>query len=296
MGESFTIVGCGRVGVNLAVFLARAGYTAEGFYSRSRRSAESAAEAVGHGRIFASSLEAASRGGILFLTTPDNTIRPVCDLIASRGGFGPGMTVFHCSGALSSEILAGAARTGAHIGSVHPLQSFARYVDGQPSPFAGINMSVEGDAAAVPRGKRIAEALGASPFTVPTRSKTLYHAAAVVASNYLVTVEHAALRLLMETGLEEQDAFRILEPLIQGTLANIRERGASAALTGPVARGDAEIVVRHMFDIQAQRPELSEFYRVLGRYTLAIAKNRGDLPPGAVWELEQLFGREPGAD
>ncbi|MFH1152891.1 MAG: Rossmann-like and DUF2520 domain-containing protein [Pseudomonadota bacterium] len=290
MTESVSIIGCGRMGISLAVFLSRAGYGINGFSSRRILSAEAARAATGRGKVFASPLEAARQGGVLFLTTPDNTIEAVCSAIDSQGGFQPGMVVFHCSGALSSTILASAARAGAHTGSLHPLQSFAEYTDGQSSPFKGINMSVEGDEIAVALGTRMVKDLGASAFTVPTRSKTLYHAAAVVASNYLVTVEHAAMRLLGETGLDEAEAFRILEPLIQGTLTNIRERGPTAALTGPVARGDSEIIARHLTDIQTLCPEFADFYKLLGKYTLAIARARGGLDPGTLSELDRLLG------
>jgi predicted short-subunit dehydrogenase-like oxidoreductase (DUF2520 family) len=290
MTPAFSIVGCGRVGISLAVFLSRAGYGIHGFSSRRRGSAESARGAAGCGRIFETPAEAAGMGGVLFLTTPDNAIEAVCDEIATQGGFRPGMTVFHCSGALSSSILAAAARAGAATGSLHPLQSFAEYAPGQANPFLGITMSVEGDGDAVALGTRLVRDLGGVLVTIPTRMKTLYHAAAVVASNYLVTVENAALRLLAETGLDQADAFRILEPLIQGTLTNIRERGAVAALTGPVARGDAGIVARHLTDIDLYCPELSEFYRILGRHTLALAAARGGLSPQAVTDLKQLFG------
>jgi predicted short-subunit dehydrogenase-like oxidoreductase (DUF2520 family) len=289
MTDSFSVIGCGRVGISLAVFLSRAGYGAAGFCSRRLASAEAARVAAGSGKVFRSPLEAAAGGGVLFLTTPDNTIEGVCDAIAEQGGFRPGMTVLHCSGALSSAILDSAAEAGAHTGSLHPLQSFAEYVEGQANPFRGINMSVEGDGQAVAMGTRMIRALEALPFTIPTRSKTLYHAAAVVASNYLVTVQGAALKLLCQTGLDEATAFRVLEPLILGTLDNIRGRGVAAALTGPVARGDAGIVGRHLEDIQRVCPELSELYRVLGRYTLEIARSRGSLSSPASAELEKLF-------
>lgn len=287
--QAFSIIGCGRVGTSLAVFLSRAGYTVNGFFSRSAGSAEQARDAAGSGRVFKSPEEAASAGGIIFITTPDSSIESVCSRIAGNSGFRKGMLVMHCSGALSSEILASAAASGASTGSLHPLQSFAAYAHGQPSPFKGINISVEGDAVAVAAGTQMIRDLKAECVTIPTHAKTLYHASAVVASNYLVTVENFALQLLMEAGISETRAFEILEPLIRGTLANIKQQGIVSSLTGPIARGDAEIVANHMEALDKVRPEFSSLYRLLGRHTLEIAAARDDLAPESVLALKRLL-------
>jgi predicted short-subunit dehydrogenase-like oxidoreductase (DUF2520 family) len=286
--RSFSVIGCGRVGICLAVFLRSRGFAPVAFFSRSRSSADHAAKMAGKGRAVAHALSAVRGADIVFLTPPDTEIQPLCNALADGKGFSPGTTVFHLSGALSSDILASAGAQGAEIGSIHPLQAFAPYEAGQANPFEGINMSVEGSPGAQALGKEIVKVLGAQAFTIPTRSKTLYHASAVVASNYLVTLEHFALELLMETGLNEEKAFDILEPLIRGTLANIKARGSAAALTGPVARGDHEIVSAHLKDLDEIRPEFSALYRLLGQHTLDIAGNQG-LEGTAAEKLSRLF-------
>lgn len=286
---SISIIGCGRVGTALAVFLSRAGFSLAGVASRSLASAQNTARLAGTGRVFDTAMDAAKNSTTLFITTPDAAIEGVfADLVAQKGVLS-GKVVFHCSGALSSCILAKGGETGVATGSIHPLQSFAPYAAGQASPFEGINISVEGDDRAVVEGTKMVEALGGVSFTIPTRAKTLYHAAAVVASNYLVTLERFAVDLLKEADLSEARAYEILSPLILGTLSNIKTRGTVDALTGPVARGDSEIVARHMADIEKVRPEYSELYRLLGQYTLKIAKEGGDLDPGNADRLEALF-------
>lgn len=285
----FSIIGCGRVGVCLSVFLEKNGFAVAGFFSRSESSAQFARKMTGKGQVYPDALSAVKAAAIVFITTPDTQIQPVCESLALAGGFRAGQTVFHLSGALSSDILRSAADAGAGIGSIHPLQAFAPYEEGQANPFEGINMSVEGSPEAVTLGHQIVAALAARSFAIPTEAKTLYHASAVVASNYLVTLEHFALQLLMETGLDEARAYEILEPLIQGTLANIKARGSVAALTGPVARGDDEIVSRHLRDIDRQKPEFSRLYRLLGRHTLAIAGQGPGLNKAAEEKLSRLF-------
>ncbi|WDP91356.1 MAG: DUF2520 domain-containing protein [Desulfobacter sp.] len=287
--KRFSVIGCGRVGVSLAVFLAENGFEPAGFFSKSEASARFASEMTGRGKVFSNAGDCAAAGDIVFITTPDTLIEPVCGELAREGGFDKCPTVYHLSGALSSDILGTARDAGAETGSIHPLQAFTPYERGQANPFAGINMSVEGGEGAVALGEDIVGALGARAFAIPTAAKTLYHASAVVASNYLVTLEDFALKLLMETGLNQADAYGILEPLIQGTLANIKARGCAAALTGPVARGDDGIVSRHLRDIDAQMPQFSSLYRILGSHTLEITRQGGGISKEAEEKLSRLF-------
>ncbi len=288
--SEFCIIGCGRLGISLAVFLSKQGYIPKAFSSQKIESAQRAVELTGEGQVFENPVEAVGTCNLVFITTPDTVIESVCKAISGKSGFNSESVVYHLSGALSSGILTSAKKRGASIGSIHPLQAFAPYEKGQDSPFKGINMSIEGDDKAVELGKEIVNALKANSFTIPTEAKTVYHASAVVASNYLVTLEHFALELLKEANLSESDAYEILEPLIMGTLNNIKARGSIDALTGPVARGDDEIVSRHLCDIDKKLPHFSDLYRLLGSYTLDIAAKRGEINSDAREKLAQLFG------
>jgi predicted short-subunit dehydrogenase-like oxidoreductase (DUF2520 family) len=285
----FCVIGCGRLGISLAVFLSKQGFIPRAFSSRSPESVERAIGFAGKGKGYEHPSEAARTSPLVFITTPDTLIEPVCAQIALEGGFTRDTVVYHLSGALSSGILRAAGKLGAGTGSIHPLQAFAPYEDGMKSPFKGINMSIEGDERAVALGKEIVNALRANSFTIPTHAKTVYHASAVVASNYLVTLEHFALELLKQANLSEENAYEILEPLIMGTLNNIKQRGSINALTGPVARGDDEIVSRHLSDIDQKLPQFSDLYRLLGRYTLDLAAKRGEIGPDAQQKLAALF-------
>lgn len=291
----FSIIGCGRTGINLAVFLTKAGFQPSGFFSRTRASAEKAQKAVNNtGQIFDRVEEAGQNCDIVFITTPDDTIENVCAYIASKKGFKNNISVFHLSGALSSEILTSAKnsdkdKSNISIGSIHPLQSFTPYEKGQKSPFTGINISVEGTEGAVKTGEKIVTALDANYFTIPTNSKMLYHAAAVVASNYLVTINNFAINLLQKADLSEKKAYEILEPLIMGTLNNIKNKGSVKALTGPVARGDSDIVSSHINAIENSLPDFSLLYKVMGKYTLDIAEQKKELLKEQIDNLAELF-------
>jgi len=285
---SFAIIGCGRLGKVLVRYLTPAAYRPAGFASRSLASAEKAARIAGAGAVSQVPWEISRRADIVFITTPDGQIETTCREIAGNGGFKPQAVVLHCSGAHPSTILSSAEACGASVASMHPLQSFAAD-EYAVSPFKGIVISVEGQKPAVEQAQKIAEDLGARCFAIRTAAKTLYHAAAVVASNYMVTLLDLAFKLSGEAGIAEQDAPDVLYPLIEGTLANIRAGGIQKALTGPIARGDVETVARHLDAIRQDAPQMIDLYRTLGRYTVDIARNAGTLSDQALWQLEQLL-------
>ncbi len=268
----FSIIGCGRVGTHLAVFLEKNGFLPAAFSSRTLESAGRTLEAVGKGVVVAAPEDAAKMADIVFLTTPDMDIQSVCETIAAKGGFSRNQMVFHLSGALGSDILSSAKKARAATGSIHPLQAFVPYQKGQDSPFTGIHMAIEGDEMAVFRGQEIVTALGATPFVMPSSAKILYHAAAVTASNYLVTLVHASLQMMQKTGLDGFQAYNLLEPLIQGSLENIKTKGTVKGLTGPISRGDFSIVEGHLRNMEEQLPEFVGLYRMLGCHTLDLAR------------------------
>jgi len=285
---SAVVVGCGRVGSSLALYLSRAGYRLMATVSRSAKSAEAAARRCGAEHHGTRPWRYTPEAHIVLITTPDAQIEPVCRQIADRGGFAPDTAVLHCSGALPSTVLAAARGKGAAIGSLHPLQSFAT-ADPEADPFSGIIFAVEGDPSARQAASSIADALGAKSLPLKTEAKALYHAAAVVASNYLVAIVDMALGLLASSGIEPSEGMTVLGPLIRGTLGNIERLGAPASLTGPIARGDRETIRRHQAEIQRLRPELAGLYAALGRHTVDVALRGGHITPDTAARLSALF-------
>jgi predicted short-subunit dehydrogenase-like oxidoreductase (DUF2520 family) len=287
MKPSFAIVGCGRVGTALAIFLAKAGYRPAGIASKRLSSAKRVADMVLSDDFSDIPWDITPHADVVFITTPDSAIKDTCDAISQHKGFADDSAVMHCSGALPSSVLSRAKTCNAWIGSMHPLQSFAS-VDHKINPFQGIIMSLEGEDSAVSTAKTIVEDLGGTVVTLLTEAKTLYHASAVVASNYLVTLLDLAIRLIEEAGVKEQDAFMLLKPLIEGTLSNIGKVGVQKALTGPIARGDIKTVEKHVEEIGFKRPELLALYKLLAFYTIDIAAAGDSISGSSVKELKKL--------
>jgi predicted short-subunit dehydrogenase-like oxidoreductase (DUF2520 family) len=225
---------------------------------------------------------------IVFITTPDGEIADTCRAIAEKDGFKKGTVVVHVSGALPSTVLSSAKSLGVAIGSMHPLQSVASK-DGV-DVFQGIPFSIEGDVAAREVMSKIADDLGATHFRIETVHKSLYHAAASMACNYLVTLESAAFELMEETGIARDDIFKVLGPLIQETLKNIENVGPGRSLTGPIARGDVETVKRHLQEIESKKPKWISMYKLLGLHTLDIAAAGGTVSKRDADALRKILG------
>jgi predicted short-subunit dehydrogenase-like oxidoreductase (DUF2520 family) len=214
---------------------------------------------IGSGRVgSAVSARLSERGLAVGADTPDLVLLCVPDgaIAAVAASVEPGPWVAHVSGATPLAALAPHERRF----SVHPLQTFTR--ERGPEQFDGAWGAVTADTeAAADQGVWLAETLGLRPFALADSARTLYHAGAVFASNYLVTLQRAATLLFESAGAPPE----ALEPLMLGTIENGFE------LTGPIARGDWETVAAHRAAIHEQRAELDDLYETLAGATLALA-------------------------
>jgi predicted short-subunit dehydrogenase-like oxidoreductase (DUF2520 family) len=281
------IIGCGRAGSHLALHLKKAGWPLCGLWDARRQAAIAAAELTALPILDPQSLTRAA--DILFLALPDDALGPACTEFAENNLFRPGQIVFHLSGSQPASLLAPAAQKGAFTASLHPLQSFSRTPDPDENPFLGILMTAEGMPEAVEVGLAMARQLGARGATIAAEAKTLYHAAAVVASNYLVTLMDFAFDLLEASGIEGEQAMAFLSPLVSGTLTNLSKMPPTQALTGPLMRGDSATLSRHMEAMASKRPQRCALYQALGRATLDLAVRGGHLSGADVDTINSLL-------
>ena len=224
----------------------------------------------------------------IFLAVPDGVVPEMAHTLAVQGQAPEGCAAFHLSGALSTEVLAPLHATGYAVGSFHPLQALAHPVTGAER-LPGSWVAVTGAPAAVAVARRLTAALGCPILTVPEARRPLYHAAAVMASNFLPPLLDAACRLLERAGVSHDEALPALLPLVAGTLENVRERGVAGAVTGPILRGDVETVGLHLRALEGDDRRL---YAVLGLELLRLAGP--GLPDDALRELLERFNTETG--
>ena len=272
MAPSLNIVGAGHVGRVLGRLFHRHGvFALQDVLTRSISSAQDAVAFIGAGRALAQAADLRP-AQVWMLAVGDDQIAPVCTALAASGLLA-GATVFHCSGAKASNELQAARAAGARVASVHPVRSFADPA-AVAAAFDGTWCGVEGDAQALAVLSPACAAIGARQVAIDAAAKTVYHAASVFASNYLVTVLDAALRAYVAAGVPPDVARELAHPLASETLANVFKLGAPGALSGPVARGDMTTVARQHAALQDWDGPTAALYAALVTATTALAERK----------------------
>jgi predicted short-subunit dehydrogenase-like oxidoreductase (DUF2520 family) len=270
--NSLNIVGAGHVGRALGrVFAARGVFEVQDVLTRSLESAQAGVAFIGAGRAV-DSAAALRPARAWMLAVSDDRIGEVAAQLARECAV-EGAVVFHCSGAKASTELAQLRDAGAFVASVHPVRSFAD-PEGVAASFDGTFCGVEGDGQALALLTPALESAGASIVPIDAAAKTVYHAASVFASNYLVTVLDAALRAYQAAGIPEPVARELARPLAGETLANVLRLGAGQALSGPIARGDALTVARQQAAVDAWDGPTGRLYAALAEATWDLARRR----------------------
>lgn len=274
---SISIIGVGRVGGAIALSVPKEKYSIELLAYRSTPVPKVFADQLSENGC-AMPLDDVSEisSAVVFITTQDFQIVSVAEALVDK--IGKNSVVFHTSGSLSSSILDGLKAAGCKVGSIHPLVSISSPEIG-PERFKGAYFCVEGDPEAVLIGERIVADLGGRPFSIDSKFKTLYHAAAVTACGHLVALFDAAVEMMTKCGLSSGDAKEILLPLVKSTVQNLGEQSTASALTGTFARADIETFTRHLTALNKYvSDDLLEIYLLLGERSLELAAKQGVSP------------------
>lgn len=208
---------------------------------------------------------------VLVLAVPDSAVAEVAWDMARTGPAPPGCAALHLSGSLSIDPLEPLHEAGYSTGSLHPLMTIADPWQTCDRLF-GAAYAIAGEPAARRTALRMVDALEGRPIIVPPALRPVYHAAAVTASNHVVALFAHAARLLGSVGLDEAEARAALLPLLRATVDNLEHLGVAGALTGPIARGDADTVRMHLARLSAEDRLL---YCALGMEALHIARAAG---------------------
>lgn len=273
MPRTLNIIGCGNVGKVLGKLWATNGiFDIRQVLNRSPESGERAVAFMEAGEAVAG-FDAMRTADIYLIATPDDAIANTCAALAKTGLLTGETIVFHCSGALLAAELAPASACGASVASIHPIRSFA-VPEMLVSSFAGTFCGMEGDKLALDVLGPAFAAVGAQPVEIDPEFKSVYHAAAVFASNYLVTVLDVALQAYEKAGIPGNVALRLMEPLTRGAVDNVFRLGTTDALTGPIARGDIATAVRQYRAVHAWDEGFGELYKELAKLTSDIAARR----------------------
>jgi predicted short-subunit dehydrogenase-like oxidoreductase (DUF2520 family) len=272
--NNFAIIGAGMVGTATGFLLKKAGYKIVAVADKSAAALQRAQSYTG-GKTYRNPQEVLHDADCVLITTPDDMISSACKDIA-RSPLIKGKYVFHMSGAGGLDLLDAAKKAGAMVASIHPIQSFSSIdiaVQNIPASYFGITADVK----AKKQAKTIVLALGGKPIFISSEQKVLYHAAACIASNYLVALVNTVESTYQSISINKKDAKKAFLPLVYGSLKNIEVSGSVLALTGPIARGDSGTIQKHVDAINTHLPRYASFYSTLGLITVNIAKEKGSL-------------------
>ena len=282
-------IGAGTVGSNLALRLTAKGYPVVAVSSRSHIPAEKLSKAIPGCRAV-NNQTVAEKADLVFITTPDDIIGH----IAAEVKWHQGQNVVHCSGADSTAVLEPARKSGARVGTFHPLQTLTSHKS-TVEDMAGTTFAIEAEEPLLTILKDMATALDGRWIVLKAGDKVIYHAAAVMACNYLVTLVKIAADLWATIGISPQEARFALLPLLKGTIHNIETLGIPQCLTGPIARGDAGTIKKHLDKLEETAPELLSTYRELGRQTIPLALDKGTITQRQAEEIKNILEEPQGA-
>ena len=264
------IVGAGPVATALAGALRLGGVPVLGLWARRPGPARAAGSTAGVAAFSSAPPDILLETEVVILAVRDQVIGEVAQMLVGTGLVTRRHTLLHCAGAASAkELLGPVADKVAGIGTMHPLSAIA---DAKLAMRAlkGTVFGVEGDEKGRDVATKLVGAIGGLVLALDSTQMAAYHAAAALASNYIVATIDAAAAVLAGAGVGAEEAARALVPLAEGALKNVALHGTTGGLTGPIRRGDTATVERHLEALRG-KPELAEIYRTLARRAVEIA-------------------------
>lgn len=267
---SIAIVGLGRLGSALATHLYGAGYRIEEVVARP------AAKSLARAKILARKVRAKASGArtarldsdLVWFCVPDSQIAETAEQFTAKSW--KGQFAFHSSGVLSSEALSALRKRAAKVASVHPLMTF---IQGSLPDLNGVTFAIEGDAAAIRLAENVVRSLKGVPRRIRKHEKAAYHAFATMICPLLVALLASAEEAARLAGISAREARRRMQPIVQQTLENYQAVGPAQAFTGPIVRGDAETVRRHL-EALSKSSTARDTYAALAQAALDLLPSR----------------------
>lgn len=279
-----SFIGAGKVGKALGLYFQLNGLIVQGYFSKTIESAEEAA-GLTHSQVFRSLKDLVLNSDLIFITTNDNAIPEIVSQLVLTGCMQAQQLIAHASGVLSSQVLKPLEEIGCNVYAIHPLQAFKEPLLACQS-LKTTCFTLEGTPAKMDVIQALFKKTNNPVLRIQADHKTLYHAGACIISNYLVTLMDLGFRFFEQAGMQPNEIYGAVSPLIMGTLQNIQNSGPGNALTGPIARGDTLTIRKHLEEISEKMPSELALYRLLGLKTLEMI---GDQQNNNHEQLKQLL-------
>ncbi|AHE66199.1 Rossmann-like and DUF2520 domain-containing protein [Legionella oakridgensis] len=262
------IIGAGHLGKTIGRLLVKNKLVKVGaIFNTSIESSISAIEFIGEGK-YCTSLDELPAANITFITTPDDAISSTCETLVTNRFIEKDSIVMHCSGSLTSDALTSIKKRGCYIASAHPMRSFAK-PKLSVEQYSGTYCALEGDSEALSVIAPLFTSIGSITYRINRNKKSLYHAAGVFASNYLVTLSQQALACLKDADVEDAMAMQIITNIMRRTVFSLEQTlSPRQSLTGPIQRGDISTIKKHMDSFPDRTRK--KLYSELGEATLPL--------------------------
>ena len=288
MENNIVIIGAGKVGSSLGAALAEAGYKIIAVINKPYDLAVALGDKVNAQVVSENFNDIPRKEKIIILSVEDSEIEPAAVSLAQLDTITPEDTIVHTSGALSADALEKLKEKGCKTGSFHPMQTFPG-IEYSSDRIKGIFFAIEGNDRVSKILTKFARDMNCETVNLRPEYKTPYHLGGVFTSNFLICLLYIVEQIYEKCGILKKDALKILKPIIYSTLENVDEKGTVNALTGPVVRGDAGSVERHLDYLKKNFPEYEELYRGIGKICLEIAGQRENLPQGIIEHFEETL-------
>jgi predicted short-subunit dehydrogenase-like oxidoreductase (DUF2520 family) len=273
-------IGAGKVGNTLGKYFELNKLDLSGYYDIDQKSAKEAADFTSS-VLYTSADELVKYSDIIFITTTDNTIEKVWNSIKELSI--EGKVICHCSGALSSSVFSGVSEKRAYGYSIHPLFACSSKTDSYKALKNSL-FTIEGSPEYLDYFEQLFKKMGNSIKIIDSASKVKYHAAAVFASNQIISLARLGVDLLTQCGFNPQEAVQSVTSLMRYSIENIENQGLTGALTGPVERNDVSTIAKHL-QVLSERER--DAYVVLSGILIDIAKDKN--PDKDYMELHNLL-------
>lgn len=227
------------------------------------------------------------RGDVVVIAARDAAIARIVETLVASGKMPKSAVAVHCAGALDAEVLAPLRPLCAGVAQMHPMISFAD--PARPPCLVGGHAHVSGDAEAERRARRVCRAIGMIPRTFRDLDRVAYHASAGLVANGAAALAAAGSEILRRAGANPRDIPAMLGPLLRSVAENVERMGLPDALTGPVRRGDANGVSKHLATLRAKAPETVSLYVACAEAQLPLARALGDAPKEAFDAVEKAL-------
>ncbi len=279
------VIGAGRVGAVLGAALTRAGHRVVAASGVSAASTARIERLLPSARLLPPD-QVAVAVDLLLISVPDDALAGLVRGLVETGSihFSPAQIVAHTSGAHGIDVLAPAVAAGAYPLALHPAMTFTGHPHDLDRLAEGISFGVTAPTELRQVATRLVADLGGVVEWIAEDARPLYHAALAHGANHLVTLVNEAMDRLRDAGVVHPE--RVIAPLLRASLENTLSHG-DVALTGPVARGDAGTIAKHLATLQATAPDSVPVYLALARRTADRAIASGALRPT---DAEPLLG------